>query len=161
VDLKFLFIYVLFIHVLGAILAFGPTFAFSIIGAMAGQEPQHANFATRVSKRVGERLVEPLAIFQGITGVLLILISGRDLLASHWLLLAIVLYLIAIYFSLFIQGKWVSRIIDMTSAPPPPGASGPPPALAEVVKNVQRGGMALGVVIVVITFLMVVKPTFF
>jgi uncharacterized membrane protein len=163
VDLKFLFPWVLFVHVLGAILAFGPTFAFSIIGGMGGQEPQHANFATRVSQTIGKRLVEPLAILQGITGVLLIWVSGRNLFASEsqWLILAIVLYLIALYFSLFVQGRWVSRIIEMTSAPPPPGASGPPPALAEVVRNVQRGGMFLGVVVVVIVFLMVVKPTFF
>ena len=39
----------LFLHVLGAIVAFGPTFAFSFIGASGGAEPQHANFATRVS----------------------------------------------------------------------------------------------------------------
>jgi uncharacterized membrane protein len=163
VDLKFLFPWVLLVHVLGAILAFGPTFAFSIIGAMGGQEPQHANFATRVSKTIGKRLVEPLAILQGITGVLLIWLSGRNLFGpeSRWLILAIILYLIALYFSLFIQGRWVNRIIDMTSAPPPPGASGPPPALVELITNVQRGGMSLGIIIVVIVFLMVVKPTFF
>lgn len=160
-DLKVLFPWVLFVHVLGAILAFGPTFAFSIIGGMGGKEPQHANFATRVSATIGDRLVKPLAILQGITGVLLIWISGRDLFASQWLILAIVLYLIALYFSLFIQGRWVSRIIDMTNAPPPPGATGPPPALVELITNVQRGGMFTGVLIVVIVFLMVVKPTFF
>ena len=160
-DLKVLFPWVLFVHVLGAILAFGPTFAFSIIGGMGGKEPQHANFATRVSATIGDRLVKPLAILQGITGVLLIWISGRDLFAAQWLILSIVLYLTALYFSLFIQGRWVSRIIDMTNAPPPPGASGPPPALVELITNVRRGGMFTGVLIVVIVFLMVVKPTFF
>jgi uncharacterized membrane protein len=163
VDLRFLFPWLLFVHVLGAILAFGPTFAFSIIGAMGGQEPQHGNFATRVSQTIGKRLVEPLAILQGVTGVLLIWVSGRNLFGSEsrWLILAIVLYLIALYFSLFIQGRWVSRIIEMTSAPPPPGASGPPPGLAALVSNVQRGGKILGIVVVVIVFLMVLKPTFF
>jgi uncharacterized membrane protein len=160
VDFTALFPWVLFLHVLGAILAFGPTLAFSIIGAMGGQEPQHANFATRVSARIGDRLGAPLAIFQGVTGVLLIVISGRDLLASRWLLLSIVLYAIALYFSLFIQRKNVQRIIELTSAPPPAGASGPPPALREVVQRVQRGGMFTGALIVVIVFLMVVKPTF-
>jgi len=162
-DLKVLFPWVFFVHVLGAILAFGPTFAFSIIGGMGGKEPQHANFATRVSATIGDRLVKPLAILQGITGVLLIWFSGRNLLGSEsqWLILSIVLYLIALYFSLFIQGRWVSRIIDMTNAPPPPGASGPPPALVELITNVRRGGMFTGVLIVVIVFLMVVKPTFF
>jgi uncharacterized membrane protein len=162
-DLKFLFPWVLFLHVLGAIIAFGPTFAFSIIGAMGGKEPQHANFATRVSQRITDRLVEPLAIFQGITGLVLIWMSGRDLFApeSRWLLLGILLYALGLYFALFVQARWVKGIIEMTSAPPPPGASGPPPALAELVGKVQRGGMLLGINLVVIVLLMVIKPTFF
>ena len=49
---------------MGAIVAFGPTFAFSFIGAMGGAEPQHANFATRVSLTISSRLVYPMAIFQ-------------------------------------------------------------------------------------------------
>ena len=159
-DLRFLFPWLLFVHVLGAILAFGPTFAFSIIGAMGGQEPQHGNFATRVSARITDRLVEPLAIFQGITGVLLILITGRNLLTSAWLMIAIVLYLGALGYSLFVQRRDVHRIIELTSAPPPPDATGPPPGLLEVVARVQRAGMILGIVVVLIVFLMVVKPTF-
>jgi uncharacterized membrane protein len=160
VDFTALFPWVLFLHVIGAIAGFGPTFAFAIIGAMGGQEPQHANFATRVSARISDRLVEPLAIFQGVTGVALILISGRDLLASRWLLLAIVLYAIALGYSLIVQRRDVQRIIELTSAPPPPGATGPPPGLPEVVARVQRAGMILGVNLAVIVFLMVVKPPF-
>ena len=63
----------LFLHVMGAILAFGPTFAYSIMGSMAGKEPQHANFSARQVEAIGNRLVYPLAIFQGITGVLLLI----------------------------------------------------------------------------------------
>jgi uncharacterized membrane protein len=160
VDLTVLFPWVLLLHVLGAIAGFGPTFTFAIIGAMGGAEPQHANFATRVSARISQRLVEPLAIFQGITGVLLILISGRDLMAAGWLLLGIVLYVIALAYSLFVQKRDVARIIELTSAPPPPGVTGPPPGLPEVVARVQRAGMILGINLVVIVFLMVVKPSF-
>ena len=66
----------LFLHVMGAILAFGPTFAYSIMGSMAGKEPQHANFSARQTEAIGSKLVYPLAIFQGITGVLLIWALG-------------------------------------------------------------------------------------
>ncbi len=158
-DLTFLFPYVLFVHVIGAIIAFGPTYAFSIMGAMGGKEPQHANFATRVSAAVTDKLVEPLAILQGITGVLLILIGKIDLLKSLWLLVAIVLYVTALTFALTTQRRTVRRIIEMTSTPPPPGTSGPPPALQEAVKRVQRGGAFLGIMVSVIVFLMVVRPT--
>lgn len=160
-DLAWLFPYILFLHVIGAVAAFGPVFAFPFIGAMGGKEPQHANFATRVSATIGDRLVLPLAILQGVTGVLLILISGRDLFAptSRWLLLAILLYAVALGFSLFVQRRRVNRIIELTSAPPPPDAKGPPPGLAEEARAVRRGGMFSLVLIVTIVFLMVVKPS--
>lgn len=157
-DLTFLFPWILFAHVLGAIVAFGPTFAFAMIGAMGGKEPQHANFGTRVSAHISERLVIPLAVVQGVTGVLLIILGGYDLLATGWLLVAIVLYVAAISYSLLIQKRHVARVIELTSSPPPPGASGPPPELLTQVKSVQRGGMILGTLIVLIVFLMVVKP---
>ncbi len=157
-DLTSLFPWVLFLHVFGAILAFGPTFAFAIIGAMGGAEPQHANFATRVSERISDRLVTPLAIFQGITGILLIVLSGRDLMAARWLLLGIVLYVIALGYSLFIQKQHVKKVVELTSSPPPPDATGPPPGLLAEVGAVQRGGMILGGLVTVIVFLMVTKP---
>ena len=37
----------LFLHVGAAIIAFGPTFAFPVIGGMAAKEPMHGNFAIR------------------------------------------------------------------------------------------------------------------
>jgi len=150
----------LFLHVMGAILAFGPVFAFPIIGAMGGKEPQHANFATRVTDTIGKQRVFPLAIFQGITGVALILVTGINLLATRWLLVGIVLYVIAISYNFFIQTPTVKRVIEMTSTPPPPGASGPPPELLALIRRIQRGGMFSGLLIVLIVVLMVIKPQF-
>ena len=158
-----LFYILLFLHVLGAIVAFGPTFSFAIIGGMGGKEPMHANFATRVSYAISHRVVWPLALVQGVTGVGLILTKGVDLTKALWLDAAIVLYLAALGYSYFVQTPRVRKAIDMTSTPPPPPApgaapSGPPPALLALVKGIQQGGMILGLLIVVITFLMVTKP---
>lgn len=160
--MSWLFPWLLFLHVLGAILAFGPTFSFSIIGAMAGKEPQHANFATRATQAVGNRLVEPLAISMAVTGLGLILVTGRNPLdrANWWLAIAIVIYTIALVFSIAVQNRDVARIISLTSVPPPPGAGGPPPELPPIVRRVQRGGMFLGLAVIAIVFLMVVKPQF-
>jgi uncharacterized membrane protein len=154
-----LFTIVLFLHVLGAILAFGPTFAYSISGAMGGKEPQHANFAMRVSEATGQRLVYPLAILQGVTGVALILIGNIPVFSTPWLLLGITLYVIALGYALTVQRNALHHAIELTSAPPPAGApAGPPPELMATVQKIQRGGMFLGLLIVVIVFLMVVKP---
>ena len=151
----------LFLHVMGAIIAFGPTFAYSVMGSMAGREPQHANFSARQVQAIGNKLVYPLAIFQGVTGVLLIIASGRDLVAERWLGLAIILYAIALIYALTVQRNALHHLIELTSSPPPPDSPpGPPPGVAETVKKIQRGGMFLGALIVIIVFLMVVKPTF-
>jgi uncharacterized membrane protein len=159
VDLTFLFPYVLFLHVFGAILAFGPTYAFRIIGAAGGAEPQHANFASRVTEAIGTGQVYPLAILQGITGVLLLLLAKVNLLGTPWLLLGIALYLVALVYALTIQRNTLHDVIEMSSAPPPADAPpGPPPALLAAVKKGQRGGIFLGAMIAVIVFLMVVKP---
>ena len=160
-DLKALFPYLLFLHVLGAIVAFGPTFGFSFIGAMGGKEPMHANFAVRVSETLSKRLVYPVGITLPITGVAIILILGLDLTSGAflWLDLGILLYIALYGYSFFVQRRIAERLIELTSAPPPPGVSGPPPEVMALVKRLQQGGMALGIGLVVIIFLMVVKPT--
>ena len=114
--------YLLFLHVMGAILAFGPTFAYSIMGAMAGREPQHGNFSSRQVAAIGNRLVYPLAIFQGVTGVLLIWAASYDLTATTWLGISIVLYAIALIYALTVQRNALHRLIELTSTPPAPGS---------------------------------------
>ena len=159
-DLVWVFPYLLFLHILGAVAGFGPSFAFPIIGAMGGAEREHGNFATRVSETISGRLIYPIGITLPITGALMILVLGLDLTSSSnwWLDLAIVLYAIAYGYSFFVQRKTVERVVELTSAPPPPGAAGPPPELMGLVKRIQRGGMMLTVLLLSIIFLMVVKP---
>jgi uncharacterized membrane protein len=162
VDFGQFFPFILFLHVMGAILAFGPTFAFSIMGAMAGKEPQHANFSARQTAAISNRLVYPLVIFQGITGLLLIASGKIDVTAKPWLVLGIILYLIALAYGMTVQRNALHHLIELTSTPPPPGTppGPPPPAVLATVQKVRRGGMFLGTLIVIIVFLMVVKPTF-
>ena len=153
----------LLLHVLGAIVAFGPTFSFSIIGAMGGREPMHANFATRVTYAISHRVTWPLALVQGVTGVILIFLANVDLTKALWLDVAIVLYLFALGYSYFVQTPRVVKAIEMTSTPPPPPApgaapAGPPPALLALVKGIQQGGMVTGITLVLIIALMVMKP---
>jgi hypothetical protein len=157
-----LFPWLLLLHVLGAVVAFGPTFSFSLIGAMAGREPQHANFATRITHAVTDRLVIPVAVTMAITGVAMILVAGINLAAAQyrWLGVAIVVYVVVLSYGVLVQRRTVERLIELTSAPPPAGASGPPPEVPAVVRRVQLGGMFMGAGIVLILFLMVVKPGF-
>jgi Predicted integral membrane protein (DUF2269) len=152
-----LFPYLLFLHVGGAILAFGPPAAYSIMGSMAGKEPQHANFSTRQVDAIGTRLVYPLAILQGVTGVLIILSVDYPIFSTPWLLGAIAMYIITLVYALTLQRNAVHRMIVLTSAPPAAG-SPPSPEIPATVKLIQRGGIFLTIMIFVIVFLMVVKP---
>ena len=165
-DLVFLVF--LFLHIGGAIVAFGPTFVLSMIGAMGGREPQFANFAARISGAIEHRLVVPLAIFVGITGVGLIWTSHRDIFRDTWLLLSIVLYLIALSVSIFVAVPLNHQLVGATAGPPPalpaeayqgPGPAGPPPHIAGLVKRSQMVGMVLALLLVSILLLMVFKPT--
>ena len=179
-----LFPWLLFAHVLGAIIAFGPTFSSPIIGRMGARERAHGNFAMRVSRELARVQILPLAIVQGVTGVGLIIAGNIDVLKLPWLMIAIVLYLVAIGFAIFVQTPRAIRIIEMTTPPPDaaaapgrgeppaggalaggppadgPPAGGPPPALLSEITKVKRGGMLLIGLVTAIVFLMVVKPSF-
>jgi uncharacterized membrane protein len=157
----------LFLHVMGSIVVFGPSFAFPFIAAQVQKTPQHGRFAAIVMETIERRLIVPGAIVQGITGVALILIAGRDLssAANRWLGIAIVLYLIAILFAIFVQSKNAEKMVELTShmppGPPPEGApAGPPPEIAATGKKLAQGGQLLSVLVVLIVLLMVLKPTF-
>lgn len=168
-----LFPWFMFAHVLGAIIAFGPTFSFPIIGRLGSQERIHGNFASRLSLALSRVQVVPFAILQGITGIGLIVTGNIDVLRTPWLLIGILLYLIALNFAIFIQTPTVKQIIALTTGGPSsaagpggppgpagPGAGGPPPQLLRLIKRVQLGGLFLMALIVAIVFLMVSKPAF-
>jgi hypothetical protein len=152
--------WLLFLHVLAAIVAIGPNFAYSTIRAMGRQEPQHATFSTRVSHAISAKLVYPIGLVIPATGIAMILILGIDLTsrAFWWLDVAIVAYASVYLYSFLVQRSVVERIIQMTSSPPPPAASGPPAELVALATRAQRGGAAMLGVLTVIVLLMVVKP---
>jgi hypothetical protein len=151
----------LVLHVGGAIIGFGPSFTFPIIGAMGGREPAHVNFALRTSDTIATRLVVPLALFQGVTGVLLIWNLGLDVFIHVWLLVGIALYVIALAIVFANNLPTGRKLIALTNTPPPapaPGApapSGPPPAVSALVRRSRIGGMLTGLLLVLIIIVMV------
>lgn len=156
----------LFLHIGAAIIAFGPTFAFPLIGAMAGKEPAHGNFAVRVSGMLIDRMVIPFALTMPVSGLFLIYFAHVNLAdrTGWWLDIAIVLYVAALWLAIFVQRPVVRHMIELTSKAPPPPApgapppSGPPPAIREASAKIKRNGTVLGLLIVLIVLLMVSKP---
>jgi predicted integral membrane protein DUF2269 len=152
----------LFLHIGGAIIAFGPTFALPLMGAMSGKEPQHANFAARATGVISQRRIVPFALSMAVTGALLIWSTGRNLTSTTnlWLDVAIVIYVIAIGYALMVQGPAGRKIVELTSKPPEPGAGGPPPELIATAKQLRQGSLILMGSVAIIVALMVFKPGF-
>lgn len=152
--------WLLFLHVLAAIVAIGPNFAYSTIRALGRLEPKHANFGTRVSHAISARLVYPIGLVIPATGIAMILILGIDLTArtSWWLDAAIVVYSAVYLYSFFVQRRIVERIIDLTATPPLPATDGPPLGLAALASRASRGGTTMLILLAAVVFLMVVKP---
>ena len=115
-DWRDLVPWLLFLHVLAAIVAIGPNFAYSTIRALGQGEPQHGNFATRVSHAISARLVYPIGLVIPATGIAMILILGLDLTARAfwWLDAAIVIYSGVYLYSFFVQRRIVEQIIELT-----------------------------------------------
>lgn len=154
-----LFTIMLFLHVLGAIVAFGPGFAAMVVGPMAAKEPQYANFYARTQALAGRRLVTPVSITLAITGVAMIVVRGWSTLTGdkHWLEAGILLYVIAIVVAMAIQAPAGRKLVELTSQPPAPG-TGPSPEVRKAASRVRMGGIVLSTLTVVITFLMIAKP---
>jgi hypothetical protein len=148
-----------YLHIAAAIVAFGPTFVFPIVGSMIQKSPQNAHFAMELNHKIERGLVLPIALTMLVSGVALIYFAKINLLGTYWLLAAIVLYFAAIAIALFIQVPATSKLVVMTATPPPEGAPpGPPPEMAALISRLRAFGIVLSILLFTIIFLMIVKP---
>jgi Predicted integral membrane protein (DUF2269) len=149
----------LFLHVIAAIAAFGPGFASMVVGPMVAKEPQYGNFYARTQVTTARSLVTPLALSMALTGIGMILVRGWTNIvgSTSWLMVAIVLYVIAIAYAFAVQAPAGQRLVELTSTPPAPG-SAPNPEIPATAKRLRNGGILLTLLVTAIVFLMVVKP---
>jgi len=166
VEVSWLFPWFLFAHVVGVVLAFGPTFAFGTYATLAAQEGGPArSFNDKARSLVNQRMVMPGTIVVLVTGFLLIWSVSYPWLgqSARWLQASIVLYVGMIAYNLLVSRPRQTRIGALMAearatapagSPPQP----PTPEVADLIHKVRRDGKAMGVVVLVILFLMVMKP---
>ena len=154
-----LFPILLFLHALGAIVAFGPGFASMVVGPMVAKEPQHANFYARTQQATARKIVTPVSISLAVTGIALIGVRGWGNITAgrHWLEAGILLYVVSVVVAMAVQAPAGRKLVELTSQPPAPGA-GPSPEIRAAAGRVRLGGMILTFLVVLIAFLMVTKP---
>jgi hypothetical protein len=147
----------LYLHILGAIIAFGFGFYAPIFGRSLAAEPQHGNWYLRAVKRVSNAILIPVAISMAVTGTLLVAeTGGASRFQQLWLAVAVMLYVLALVIVFLGQRPALGRVIALTSQPPGPG--GPPAELVEDLNKLKVYGYALIALVLVIVGLMVFKP---
>jgi hypothetical protein len=150
----------LFLHVAAAIIAFGPTFVFPLIGAQIQRHPESAKFMVELMHKMETGLILPVALTMLVSGTGLIYAAGINLTKTAYLGIAIILYLIAVGIAVFNQIPTTNKLMAMMAAGPPPGATPgpPPPPVAALINRARVGGMILTGLLMIIIFLMVIKP---
>ena len=154
------FTVLLVVHVFGAIMGLGPTFAFAIIGPAIGKQesPQASLALMEVMEKIERGLVIPiLLVIQLGSGILLIFNRGLNhgFFSSQkaWLVAGIGIYLAAMVISLFIDVPAMGKLIKMAK-----GGQAGTPEFAKNVKITQSLGPVLTVLALAIMLLMVWKP---
>ena len=146
----------LLIHVAGAIIGFGPTFTFAILGPMSAKAgPQGGLALLEAMHAIESRLTVPIAIFvQPTSGLALIFVSGYNqaFFSHYWLWISIVVYAAAFYLAVLVQNKRLARMIELAKAGPPT------PEFLAIAKKVSQTGPVITVMLVAIIILMVTKP---
>lgn len=144
----------LFLHVLGAVVAFGFGFTAPVIARQAMADPQHIGFWLRASKRVGDTILLPATLSLFVTGVLLVLARfGSMVERQPWMVLSLVLYFLGLGLIFAIQRPTLGRLISATAAGGAPG-----PETLALARKLKMTGYVLSLFTIVILFLMVVKP---
>lgn len=147
----------LLLHIAGAIIGFGPTYAFAVLGPLSGKVggPQSVGILKGIVA-IERRLVIPVAtVVQPVTGVLLIFASGRNenFFAYEWLWIAILIYIATYYAAVFRQAPAIERLIDLAES----GQAGSEEFVA-TVNRTQKLGPIITLALTTIVFLMITKP---
>ncbi len=152
------YVFVLFLHVLAAALAFGTAMmAFPFIGTFAEKHPAHVNFALRLNYALGKRGVTPLAMATFVLGILLVVMGDWNILESEWLSISIILFLITVLDAQLVTLPTVRKLVELTDDTEA-STSGGSEELRRLVRKLRVGGTFSAVILATIFLLMVWKP---
>jgi uncharacterized membrane protein len=147
-----LYLILKWLHVLLAIAAVGTNMTYAIWINRAAADGAVLPFTLRGVKILDDRVANPSYGLLLVTGLLMAYLGGWSL-ATPWMLLALVLYVVVVLVGLFGYTPTLREQIRLADVAGPSSAD-----YQTVAKRSTFLGIALAVVVVAITFLMVVKP---
>jgi uncharacterized membrane protein len=146
----------LVLHIGGAIIGIGPTYAFGVIGSMMPTAGPGAITLMEAMKKIDKVLVNPVTIFlQPVTGILLIAKLGLDktFFENEWLWISILAYIIILGLAHGRMNPGLRKMIALAKE-----GKAQTPEFAALAKVQQTTGPILGILGILIIILMVWKP---
>jgi hypothetical protein len=147
------FLFWLFLHILAAIIAFGPIFVFPLVAVLVQKAPQHIGFAVALNHAIEGRLITPVGATMLISGSGLIWTANVNFFATPYLIVAVILYLTALGIGTGVLGPNNRKMLAIVE-----GDQGPTPELFRLVKTNQKVGIATTSLFLTIVFLMIIQP---
>jgi hypothetical protein len=147
----------LFLHIAGAIVAFGPAFVFPVIEQLQEGHPQALAFVSMLGRRIETRLILPFAASMVVSGTGLIVTSQIDVVRTPWLLIALALYAGAMVVALSLL-PGTARLVRLTAPAGGPPLLEPTPEILALQRRAQIAGILLTVLLALIVGLMVFRP---
>jgi uncharacterized membrane protein len=142
------------IHVLMAIIAVGFNASYAVWLPRAAKSPEHLAFALRGVKILDDRFANPAYGVLLLTGLTMVLTTPGLELTTFWILAALILYILTVVLAAAVFTPTLRKQIETLEA------EGPQTARYQALANRSRvSGIVLGVIVIVIVFLMVTKPT--
>jgi uncharacterized membrane protein len=149
-----MFAFLLSVHILAAIIGLGPTFSFAFLGIMSERQPAAARALQEAILVISTRLVIPLVVILGLSGILLIGNTHVDLSKNPWLGAGIILYVLVLAASIFYQVPTQKKILALVG----PTGGMDQPQVRKLANGQRTVGIAMGLAVVVTAVLMVWKP---
>ncbi len=147
-----LFLLIKWIHVLSAITAVGANITYGIWISRATRQPEVLPFVLHSIKVIDDRVANPVYVLLLLTGLTMALILPIPL-TTPWLMTALILYAIAAVLGMLVFVPVFRREIELLESG---GVTSP--GFRSYARRARVLGIVVGIDVVIITFLMVVKP---
>ena len=148
------FVIVKFLHILLAIIAVGFNASYGVWLARLAREPVPTqSFVLRGLKRLDDWFANPAYVLLAVTGVTMVFV-GELRFTTFWIAGGIVLWAIAVALGFFVYTPMLRNQIQALETTGPESED-----YRRYASNARFMGVLLAVIVVVIVFLMVTKPT--
>jgi len=143
-----------YVHVLMAIVAVGFNASYAVWLRRAAQAPEHRSYVLRGVKILDDRFANPAYGVLLLTGLLMVFTTPALKLTTFWILVALILYVTTVVLAAAVYTPTLRKQIEALDAGGPETAE-----YKHLARRQAVTGIVLGVIVVVIVFLMVTKPT--